>query len=204
MRKTAPRDIGSGTVDPGLAERRREHAQKNYARRPGTPDDFGTWTLILPGGRELSVRLDPVPTFDCFDHRYETHGYQPSDLLRHLVQIRDGTCTFPPCNRHARDSDFEHAVPYEKGGKTCACNAGARSQRAVAPATRSSNHPAGTSPSQSPAGIDGRPQPAASTRKNQSDTPPDPDHPPWLRRPAQRSPSDSLTLGGPVSSALRA
>ena len=95
---------------------------------PGTPDGFGAWTLILPGGRELSVRLDPVPTFDCFDHRYETHGYQPSDLLRHLVQIRDGTCTFPTCNRHARESDFEHAVPYEKGGKTCACNAGARSR----------------------------------------------------------------------------
>ena len=29
---------------------------------------------------------------------------------------------------HARDSDFEHAVPYDQGGKTCACNAGARSR----------------------------------------------------------------------------
>ena len=95
--------------------------------RPGTPDGFGTWTLTLPGGRELTVRLDPVPLFEC-DHRYETHGYQPSDRLRHLVQIRDGTCTFPPCNRHARESDFEHAVPYDQGGKTCACNAGARSR----------------------------------------------------------------------------
>ena len=94
---------------------------------PGTPDDFGTWTLVLPGGRELTARLDPVPVFEC-DHRYETHGYQPSDRLRHLVQIRDGTCTFPPCNRHARDSDFEHAVPYDQGGKTCTCNAGARSR----------------------------------------------------------------------------
>ena len=95
--------------------------------RPGTPDGFGTWTLVLPGGRELTVRLDPVPIFEC-DHRYETHGYQPSDRLRHLVQIRDGTCTFPPCNRHARESDFEHAVPYDQGGKTCTCNAGARSR----------------------------------------------------------------------------
>ena len=94
---------------------------------PGTPDGFGTWTLVLPGGRELTVRLDPVPVFEC-DHRYETHGYQPSDRLRHLVQIRDGTCTFPPCNRHARESDFEHALPYDQGGKTCMCNAGARSR----------------------------------------------------------------------------
>jgi hypothetical protein len=96
-------------------------------RSPGAQGGFGTWTLALPGGRDLTVRLDPVPTLSC-DHRYESRGYQPSDKLRHLVQIRDGTCTFPPCNRHARESDFEHAVPYDQGGKTCACNAGARSR----------------------------------------------------------------------------
>ena len=109
------------TLAPGPSPRRTPRG------RPGTPDGFGTWTLALPGGRELTVRLDPVPIFEC-DHRYETHGYQPSDQLRHLVQIRDGTCTFPPCNRHARESDFEHALPYDQGGKTCTCNAGARSR----------------------------------------------------------------------------
>jgi hypothetical protein len=94
---------------------------------PAAPDGFGTWRLLLPGGREFTVRLDPVPTLEC-DHRYESHSYKPSDRLRHLVQIRDGVCTFPPCNRHARESDFEHALPYDQGGKTCACNAGARSR----------------------------------------------------------------------------
>jgi hypothetical protein len=93
----------------------------------GPSDGFGTWTLAVPGGRRLTVRLDLVPTFDC-DHRYEAHAYQPGGRLRHLVQVRDGTCTFPPCNRHARESDFEHAHPYDKGGRTCACNAGARSR----------------------------------------------------------------------------
>ena len=95
--------------------------------RSGPPDGYGTWTLAVPGGRRFTVRLDLVPTFEC-DHRYETHGYQPSGRLRHLVQVRDGTCTFPPCNRHARESDFEHALPYDKGGRTCTCNAGARSR----------------------------------------------------------------------------
>jgi Domain of unknown function (DUF222) len=95
--------------------------------RSGPPDGYGTWTLAGPGGRRFTVRLDLVPTFEC-DHRYETHGYQPSGRLRHLVQVRDGTCTFPPCNRHARESDFEHALPYDKGGRTCTCNAGARSR----------------------------------------------------------------------------
>jgi Domain of unknown function (DUF222) len=95
---------------------------------PGPPGGYGTWTLTLPGGRELAVKLVPVPVSDC-DHRHESHGYQPNDTLRHLVQIRDGTCTFPTCSAHARESDFEHAVPYDQGGKTCACNGGARSRR---------------------------------------------------------------------------
>ena len=93
----------------------------------GPPGGYGNWTLTLPGGRNLMVKLGPVPTFDC-DHRYESRAYQPNDTLRHLVQIRDGECTFPPCSRHARESDFEHATPYDKGGRTCACNAGSRSR----------------------------------------------------------------------------
>jgi hypothetical protein len=102
-------------------------APRTGSHGKGPPDGYGGWTLILPGGRQFTVRLDPLPTFDC-DHRYETQGYQPSDRLRHLVQVRDGTCTFPPCSRHARESDFEHALPYDKGGRTCTCNAGARSR----------------------------------------------------------------------------
>ena len=95
---------------------------------PGDPDWCRTWALTLPGGRELTARLEPVPTYEC-DHRHESHAYQPNDRLRHLVQVRDHTCTFPTCSRHARDSDFEHAIPYDQGGRTCACNAGARSRK---------------------------------------------------------------------------
>ena len=114
---------------PGLAGLPGNHGPWSLTPRgsPAAEDDPGTWTLTLPGGRQLAVRIEAVPVFDC-DHRYQTPRYQPSDRLRPLVQIRDGTCTFPPCNRHARDSDFEHCLPYDKGGKTCACNAGARSR----------------------------------------------------------------------------
>ena len=94
---------------------------------PGPPDGYGRWTLTLPDGRNLVIELQPVPTFEC-DHRFESHAYQPNGTLRHLVQIRDGDCTFPPCSRHARESDFEHAIPFDKGGRTCTCNAGARSR----------------------------------------------------------------------------
>ena len=88
----------------------------------------GPWALTLPGGRELTVRFDVVPTHDC-DHRHQVNTYQPSQRLRRLVQVRDHECTFPPCSRPAHESDFEHAIPYHKGGKTDACNAGARSRR---------------------------------------------------------------------------
>ena len=91
-------------------------------------DAVGPWTLTLPGGQELAVRFDVVPTHDC-DHRHQVDGYQPSERLRRLVQVRDQECTFPPCSRPARESDFEHAIPYDKGGRTDACNAGARSRR---------------------------------------------------------------------------
>jgi hypothetical protein len=98
------------------------------AAGPAPPGGYGTWQLTLPGGRLLLVKLDQVPTFGC-DHRHESHAYQPNDTLRHLVQVRDYECTFPTCSRHARESDFEHARPYAQGGRTCGCNAGARSRQ---------------------------------------------------------------------------
>jgi len=102
--------------------------QRNSRGSPDDPEWCGTWVLTLPGGRQIALRIEPVPTYGC-DHRYESHGYQPNDTLRHLIQVRDYTCTFPSCSRHARDSDFEHAQPYDKGGRTCSCNAGARSRK---------------------------------------------------------------------------
>jgi hypothetical protein len=100
----------------------------NRSDDPGPPGGFGAWMLTLPDGRRLTVKLDQVPTMEC-DHRHESHAYQPNDTLRHLVQVRDGECTFPSCSRHAKETDFEHAMPYHKGGRTCGCNAGARSRQ---------------------------------------------------------------------------
>ncbi len=107
-------------------------AQPRPGAPPGawqlTPRKPGTWELTLPGGQPLAARLDVVPTYSC-DHRYQVGSYLPGDRLRRLVAVRDHECTWPPCSRAARDSDFEHAIPYDKGGITDACNAGARSRR---------------------------------------------------------------------------
>ena len=114
-------------------------AQRAQPRSGAPPGDWqfaprttkagdSTWVLSPPGGQELTVRFDVVPTHAC-DHRHQVNAYQPGDRLRRLIQVRDHECTFPPCSRPARESDFEHAVPYDKGGRTDACNAGARSRR---------------------------------------------------------------------------
>jgi hypothetical protein len=89
----------------------------------GTSGGYGRWRLRLGDSREFMVDIGPVPVVDC-DHRDESPGYRPRARLRHLVEIRDGECTYPTCRRPARRCDFEHAVPFEQGGRTCACNTG--------------------------------------------------------------------------------
>jgi hypothetical protein len=112
---------------PGDPDRLRPPGDPDQEGPPGDPDWLGTWTITVPSGLQYAVALEPVPTHDC-DHRRESHAYKPNDALRHLVQIRDCECTFPTCSRHAKESDFEHAIPYDQGGRTCGCNAGARSR----------------------------------------------------------------------------
>jgi hypothetical protein len=96
---------------------------------------YGTWLLRPPGPShrepggagwpDLAVDLEPIPVDEC-DHRHQTSAHGPSRALRHLVEIRDGDCGWPPCRRHATRCDYEHTVPWEDGGPTCACNGGPR------------------------------------------------------------------------------
>ena len=89
---------------------------------PGPPGGYGSWVLTLPGQvGDLIVDLHPVPTGQC-GHQYASARHDPGDLLRHLVNVRDGVCGFPACSRHAKETDFEHATPFDEGGRTCGCN----------------------------------------------------------------------------------
>jgi hypothetical protein len=119
---------GQGNAPPGSRDGPDQPWSFTPFDDPEPDGGYGTWRLTLPGGRQLTVDLHPMPVTNC-DHRYETRAYRPGALLRHLVEIRDGTCTHPSCSHPATQSDFEHAVPFDQGGRTCACNAGARSRR---------------------------------------------------------------------------
>ena len=124
---------GHPTVHGCAKPARRSKARRKT--RPGGPSSgdyggpagrHGIWRLRPTArGPDLTVNLEPIPVTDC-DHRHQTTAHDPSDRLRHLIEIRDGGCTWPPCRRAAQRCDFEHAVPWEEGGKTCACNAGPR------------------------------------------------------------------------------
>jgi hypothetical protein len=114
----------TGAPDPGIPD----GFTFAPSGKPGPVGGFGSWLLTFPGqAGTLTVDLHPVPAGEC-DHRYESPGHDPGGRLRHLIHVRDGTCGFPTCGRAARESDFEHAVPFDEGGRTCGCNGWAASR----------------------------------------------------------------------------
>ena len=59
-------------------------------------------------------------------HDSASVAYRPAPRLREFVVARDATCTFPPCGQPAWRADLDHAIPWHRGGPTCACNLSAR------------------------------------------------------------------------------
>jgi hypothetical protein len=45
-------------------------------------------------------------------------GRYPSAQLRTAIEIRDGTCQFPTCNRPVAESDIDHHIPHPRGPTT--------------------------------------------------------------------------------------
>ena len=72
-------------------------------------------------GKTWIFRLTLLPGGDC-GHARETAAYRPSSGLRHLIEIRHATCTYPGCRRPAAHCDADHTVAYHRGGRTCLCN----------------------------------------------------------------------------------
>jgi hypothetical protein len=94
------------------------------ASRDGPPGGYGTWRLRTPGeGPGLIITLESLTTDPC-DHRHQASGHDPGVRLKHLIQVRYGTCTSPVCRRPAAQCDVEHNTPHEAGGRTCRCNTG--------------------------------------------------------------------------------
>jgi hypothetical protein len=70
---------------------------------------------------ELVVTIWPADTDPC-DHRMEAAGHDPGTELRHVTNLRYGSCSSPVCRRPAGQCEFEHNIAYEADGRSCLCN----------------------------------------------------------------------------------
>ena len=113
---------GCARVGPGPSGRSRPPPRRSprgggssrrAATPPGWPADVSEW---LTG---IAVRR--LETGDC-GHLRESRSYRPPASLRHVITIRQPTCSFPGCRRPAIRCDDDHTLPYDQGGRTCECN----------------------------------------------------------------------------------
>ncbi len=109
-----PGGLGSGGPRPGRAGR-----ENSPPSATGPP---GAWDWLT------GISLTPLQTRDC-THPRQSRAYQPPASLRHLIQIRNATCTAPGCRRPAVACDLDHTVPHHRGGLTCECNIGPACRR---------------------------------------------------------------------------
>jgi hypothetical protein len=115
--RTKTRDGPSGSrPDPDRPEHRPGGPEAGRSQ-PGLTRHERTLELM----RRFGITVTPLAVGTC-DHRNEEPGYEPSRRLRHLVEARTPTCSFPGCRRQASRCDHDHTIPYEAGGRTCECN----------------------------------------------------------------------------------
>jgi Domain of unknown function (DUF222) len=68
-----------------------------------------------------AITMKKLEAGDC-THQRETPAYRAPPSLRHLINIRQRTCSFPGCRRPAVRIDHDHTIPFDQGGRTCECN----------------------------------------------------------------------------------
>jgi hypothetical protein len=83
---------------------------------------------VLRWAAGLRAKLQILETGNC-SHARESAGYVPASSLRHLIRVRQRTCSYVGCRRAAVRCDLDHTVPYDQGGRTCECNLGPACRR---------------------------------------------------------------------------
>lgn len=89
-----------------------------------TMDEIRRWCGTAGG---VTIR----PVIDLNGGR-ATRGYEPTDVMREHIALRDRTCVFPHCGRAAHpvrrpatgnySHDADHLTPYDSGGETSTDN----------------------------------------------------------------------------------
>ena len=73
------------------------------------------------GRWKRTINIQALAIAEC-DHWRESARYELPRSLRHIIEIRDQTCSFPGCRIPSVKCDKDHTVPYDRGGRTCECN----------------------------------------------------------------------------------
>ncbi len=89
------------------------------ASGPGPGRDPGI--LAAAAAWLAGVKVAPLEVGAC-GHRHQSLAYRPPPLLRHLIGVRQRTCSFPGCRRPAHRCDQDHTLAFDQGGITCECN----------------------------------------------------------------------------------
>jgi hypothetical protein len=93
---------------------------------PAPPADRGPLGRMLAAAQRAAARAAREAAGASCGHRLETPAYRPGPRLREYVNARDVTCRLPTCRQPAWRGDLDHTIPYQHGGRTCACNLGGR------------------------------------------------------------------------------
>ncbi|MET3963876.1 hypothetical protein ABIE44_003810 [Marmoricola sp. OAE513] len=108
-----------------------------YVHLPADTD--ATAVLENPGSRLLTqaqvaafcgnpdVRVTVKPVIDL-TKTLASAGYDIPDRIKEHVELRDGTCIFPYCDRPARGSQKDHTEAWDDGGTTSTDNLGSLCQ----------------------------------------------------------------------------
>jgi hypothetical protein len=116
-----PVDAGTGrTLGAALAARRGSRWCLTLTDAAGRAVGHGCARRAPTGsGWALHIKITDVASPAC-PHVHT--GYRPSPRLRHLIEVRHRTCSFPGCRRAAQRCDLDHTIPHHLGGVTCRCN----------------------------------------------------------------------------------
>jgi len=95
-------------------------AAAHACARPGHAPECGSQAIRWAAG--LRERLQFLEAGSCA-HNRQAAGYAWPGSLRHLIETRQRTCAAPGCRLSARRCDIDHTIPYDRGGRTCECNA---------------------------------------------------------------------------------
>ncbi len=83
---------------------------------------------VITWAAGLRAKLQFLENGTC-GHARQSPGYVWPAALRHLIEVRQRTCTPPGCRRPAIACDIDHTVPFDQGGLTCECNSGVLCRR---------------------------------------------------------------------------